>query len=68
MMRAEGFKWDSDERAGVEQIYLRTIVDVGEIGRTCEFSVENQAERLLKDESPVATGRIMLVSHPVLHS
>ena len=32
MMRAEGFKWDSDERAGVEQIYLRTIVDVGEIG------------------------------------
>ena len=41
MMRAEGFKWDSDERTGVEQIYLRTIVDVGEIGRTCEFSVEN---------------------------
>ena len=30
-----------DERAAVEQMYLRTIADVGELGRTCEFSVEN---------------------------
>lgn len=41
MMRAEGFKWDCDERAVVEQMYLRTIADVGEIGRTCVFTVEN---------------------------
>lgn len=41
MMRAESFKWDHDERAVVEQMYLRTIADVGELGRTCEFSVEN---------------------------
>lgn len=40
-MRAEGFKWVCDERAVVERLYLRTIADVGEIGRTCEFSVEN---------------------------
>ena len=49
MMRAEGFRWDNDQRDGVEGTYLRTTGDVGKIGRTCGFSVGDESERLLRD-------------------